>query len=609
MQPSRIQRSFALPLTIIIILAGAITISVLFFSFWHKLNDKVEIILKDQFNQQQLMLARKIADNVESYFDFLENSLQSYAGLFLTTPPEDRQVIDASLSERFARHKRLGVLQVTRYNPVGVGVQVFSVSPDQVQASSLVLPAPFLKWAQDPAHRGRLFLSKTFVYPEAPWQGRLVLRFITPLYWGSTQSFAGILEFLIDPYFICNKVTSEVRSGQTGYAWIIDQDEIMLAHYEKDFVGHKALEIRLARNPNIVFRGLRELHASLLAGKEGVTEYDSGWHRQKLGQMPKLAAYTPINFNKGLVTGVTELEDPTHNLWGVAVVAPVEEVYGQVKEVLHQELFLAALFFMVLLLTSIALIITALAFNKALARQVALKTRELLDSQERLMHSERFAAVGEAAAYVSHEIKNPLMVIGGLAGQVERRLTEDTGAREKLRIIQGEVRRLESFLGELRDFLRPVHPSKQEINLNEIILEVKALMSPAAEEKGLSLEDHLNPRLPRLYADPNQLNQVLVNLIKNAMEATESGDRITLATGSEDGQVWFSIQDNGKGMTAEVQEKIFHPFFTTKEKGTGLGLAVIHKIITDHNGTIALETVPGLGSTFTIRLPVKADAS
>ena len=112
-----------------------------------------------------------------------------------------------------------------------------------------------------------------------------------------------------------------------------------------------------------------------------------------------------------------------------------------------------------------------------------------------------------------------------------------------------------------------------------------------------------------MQADPNQLNQVLVNLVKNAMEATESGDCVSLATGSQDNQVWFSIQDNGKGMAPEVQEKIFHPFFTTKDKGTGLGLAVIHKIITDHNGTIELETAPGVGSTFTIRLPLKADAS
>lgn len=597
----------ALPLPVIIalILAGAMVISLLFFSFWQKLNHNVEVILKDQFNQQQLMLARKIGDNVESYFDFLENALMGYAGLFQATPPQERE-LDDILAERWSRHQRFGLLAIVRYSPAGTGVQVFSSAAKSPPAASLALPASYLQWARDPGQRGRLFLSKTFDYPDAPWQGRRVMRFLTPLYWGADQVFSGVLEFLIDPFFICAKVTADVRSGQTGYAWIIDQDEIMLAHYEKDFVGHQAIPIRIARNPQIVFRGLKELHASLLAGQEGVTEYDSGWHREKLGRTPKLAAYIPIDFSKGLITGLTDLEDPGHNLWGVAVVAPVEEVSGQVREVLHQELFLAGLFFAVVVLASSALIVTALAFNKNLARQVEFKTRELLESQERLMHSERFAAVGEAAAYVSHEIKNPLMVIGGLAGQVERHLANDPAAQEKLRIIQGEVKRLESFLGDLRDFLRPVHPVKQEINLNDIILEVLALMAPALEEKGIALEDRLDPSLPWLPADPNQLNQVLVNLLKNAMEASEAGDRIILASGSEDNQVWFSIQDTGRGMTPEVREKIFHPFFTTKEKGSGLGLAVIHKIITDHQGTIDLDTTPGAGSTFTIRLPLKS---
>ena len=292
------------------------------------------------------------------------------------------------------------------------------------------------------------------------------MRFITPLYWGKTPKIAGVLEFLIDPFFICEKVTADVSSGQTGYAWIIDQNLIMLAHYEKDFVGHEAMKIRIARNPQIVFRGLRELHANLLAGQEGVTEYDSGWHRQKLGQMPKLAAYTPIRFNKGLITGVTEMEDPAHNLWGVCVVAPVAEVYGSVSQVLHQELFLVGLFFIVVLGAAGAFIGTGFFWNKSLTRQVELKTEELMESQERLLRSERFAAVGEAAAYVSHEIKNPLMVIGGLANQVERRLPEDPAAQEKLRIIQNEVKRLESFLGELRDFLRPA-PAFQKGNRSE----------------------------------------------------------------------------------------------------------------------------------------------
>jgi signal transduction histidine kinase len=606
MKASRIQGSLPLPVTIIAILAGAALISVLFFSFWQKLNNKVEVILKDQFNQQQLMLARKIADNVESYFDFLENALMGYAGLFHATPPQERELDDV-LAERFTRHKRFGILEIHRYDAAGRGVQVFSTAASPPPASSVALPEIYLQWAKDPAHRGCLFLSRTFDYPSPPWQGRRVLRFLTPLYWGPQQVFSGALEFLIDPFFICEKVTADVRSGQTGYAWIIDQDEIFLAHYEKNFVGHNAIQIRIARNPQIVFRGLRELDAALLAGQEGVTEYDSGWHRQKLGTTPKLAAYTPIIFSKGLITGVTELE--TNNLWGVCVAAPVQEVSGQVNEVLHQELFLAGLFFGMVILASVALISIALAFNKALAREVELKTKELLESQERLIHSERFAAVGEAAAYVSHEIKNPLMVIGGLAGQVERHLAQNPAVQEKLRIIQGEIRRLESFLGELRDFLRPAPPHKQEINLNEVILEVQALMGEAAKEKGIAVEDRLDSKLPRIAVDPNQFKQVLVNLFKNAVEATDPGGRIILSTNSQDGQVCFAIRDTGKGMPPEVRDKVFHPFFTTKEKGTGLGLAVIHKIITDHHGRIDLETSPGEGSTFTIKLPLRPDAS
>jgi signal transduction histidine kinase len=602
MKSSRSQGAVSLPLVILLILAGALLLSLLFYSFWQRLNQKVEVILQDQFNQQQLMLARKIADNVESYFDFLENALLGYAGLFQTTPPEER-TIDASLAERFARHQRFGILGIIRYNAAGVGVQVFSTSPEQVPARSLVLPAPFLKWAQAPEHRGRLFLSETFDYPEAPWKGRRVMRFITPLYWGTTPNLAGVLEFLIDPFFICEKVTADVRSGQTGYAWIIDQNQIMLAHFEKDFVGHEAIQIRIARNPSIIFRGLRELHESLLAGKEGVTEYDSGWHRQKLGQMPKLAAYTPIMFNKGLIRGITEVQNPEHNLWGVCVVAPVAEVSGNVAMVMHQELFLVGLFFLVVLGASGGLIGAALFWNKSLSHQVESKTKELVESQERLVHSERFAAVGEAAAYVSHEIKNPLMVIGGMAHQVERKLSQDPGAQEKLQIIQREVKRLENFLGELRDFLRPAPASKREMDLNRIIRDVQGLMVEAAREKGVTLEDRLEPRLPKVAADPDQMEQVLLNLIKNALEATEANGRVVVSSGSRDEQVWFAVQDSGKGMPSEVLEKIFHPFFTTKDKGTGLGLAVIHKIITDHHGTITVDTAAGEGSTFTVRLP------
>ncbi len=161
MKPSRSRGATSLPLIILIILAGALLLSVLFYSYWQRLNQKVEATLKDQFNQQQLMLARKIADNVESYFDFLENALLGYAGLFQTASPEDL-TIEASLAERFARHKRFGLLRITRYDSAGTGAQVFSTAPEPVPTSNLVLPALSLKWAQDQQNRGRLFLGNTF---------------------------------------------------------------------------------------------------------------------------------------------------------------------------------------------------------------------------------------------------------------------------------------------------------------------------------------------------------------------------------------------------------------------------------------------------------------
>ncbi|MHB8066674.1 MAG: ATP-binding protein [Desulfobaccales bacterium] len=454
------------------------------------------------------------------------------------------------------------------------------------------------------ASKGRLYLSKTFSYPDVPWQGRKLMRLLTPLYSGGLSSkFSGAMELLLDPIFISGQAIADVRSGETGYAWIIDQDETMLAHYEKEFVGQPAIPVRIARNPNIVFRGLKELHERLLQGQEGTTEYHSGWHRQRLGLTPKLAAFTPVRFDKGLIRGITEREDPSHNIWGVAIVAPVVEVSGRVGEVMHQVLFLVGLFFLVMLIAGGGFTVMALVWNKALNWEVDLKTRELKESHDRLLRAEHFAAVGEAAAYVSHEIKNPLMVIGGMIRQLARRFGEDQAAGEKFTIVIDEVRRLESFLGELRDFTRPAIPVIQKVDLNQVIHEVQALMQEAAKEKGISMTDRLHWDLPTVEADRNQMKQVLVNLINNAMEATEEAGMITLASGVTDGQIWFSVQDTGKGMDPETLEKIFNPFFTTKDKGTGLGLAVINKIVIDHQGTIEVASAPGAGSIFTIKLP------
>jgi two-component system sensor histidine kinase HydH len=603
MPASRSRGTFRLSLIIVLIIAGAVLLSILFYAFWQRLNHKVEVILKDQFNQQQLMLARKIADNVDSYFDYLENELLSYPNAFRNMQPDSKE-FKAYMADRVKVLEKMGIVQARRYNEAGKLTYVWGQLADQTPIGRLALPGPAWQWVQNPHNRGHLFLGETDRWTEPPFQGRQLMPILTQVYRSDGASRpAGALELLIDPTFVCGRVTKGVRSGKTGYAWIVNQHGILLAHYEETFLGKNAIEVRRARNPKISFQQLEGIQARLLSGKEGTGEYISGWHRQRLGLIRKLVAYTPVNFSKGLIQGVTEVENPRHNLWGVAVAAPMAEVSGDVAEVLHQEFFLVALFFLVVLGASGAFIGTAFYWNKSLSRQVELKTEELLESQERLLRSERFAAVGEAAAYVSHEIKNPLMVIGGLASQVERRFPDDPAVQEKLGIIQNEAKRLESFLGELRDFLRPAQPRRQEVDLNQVIHEVKALMAEAVKDKGVSLVERLAPSLPPIEADPNQLKQVLVNLVKNALEATDKKGKIQLSSGAQDAQVWFTVQDTGKGMPEEVLEKIFNPFYTTKDKGTGLGLAVINKIVSDHHGTITVDSVAGSGSTFTVRLP------
>jgi len=274
-----------------------------------------------------------------------------------------------------------------------------------------------------------------------------------------------------------------------------------------------------------------------------------------------------------------------------------------VGEVMHQVLFLVGLFFLMVLVAGGGFTVIALIWNKALTREVDLKTKELRESQDRLLRSEHFAAVGEAAAYVSHEIKNPLMVIGGFIRQLQRHFGDDQTAKEKFDIVIDEVKRLENFLGDLRDFTRPAAPVMQKVDINQVIREEQALMQEAAKEKGIIIVDSLQSDLPPVEADRNQMKQVLVNLIKNGMEAIEGEGRINLATGVDEGQIWFSVQDTGKGIDTENLAKIFNPFFTTKDKGTGLGLAVINKIVIDHQGTIEVKSALGEGSTFTVKLP------
>jgi PAS domain S-box-containing protein len=233
--------------------------------------------------------------------------------------------------------------------------------------------------------------------------------------------------------------------------------------------------------------------------------------------------------------------------------------------------------------------------------------RKEMEREIRFM--ERLADIGKAVAHIGHEIRKPLMLIGGFASQVERcgALREDEKARHKLNIIKGEAQRLETLLNGLRLLTRPpTSGRKQSLELNEVLRETLLLLEPMLVDQKPVLETRLEEASLRVKGDPDQLKQVFLNLLQNALEAMERpGGRLCVTTGRLSSVARVVIQDNGPGIPPELQEKIFDPFFTTKAEGTGLGLAISRTIVQDHGGSLHFVSSSPEGTTFTVEFPVE----
>jgi PAS domain S-box-containing protein len=229
--------------------------------------------------------------------------------------------------------------------------------------------------------------------------------------------------------------------------------------------------------------------------------------------------------------------------------------------------------------------------------------RERKRMEEELLRSERLAVLGKMAAHISHEIKNPLMLIGGFARQILKDVAQEPQKnQEKLQIIVDEVRRLEDFLVEVGSYAKFSEPQMRPGDLNTLIQETCLRLEPSLRETNIELSLELAPDLPQVQFDPVHLRQVILNIAKNGIEAMEAGGTLTIITGRQESRVFVQICDTGTGISPEVQEKIFQPFFSSKPKGSGLGLAISQKIIEAHQGEITIASEPQKGTRVTIFL-------
>jgi len=240
---------------------------------------------------------------------------------------------------------------------------------------------------------------------------------------------------------------------------------------------------------------------------------------------------------------------------------------------------------------------------------------EQLEERERLR--DRLAALGEMAAAIAHEVKNPLAGIEVMAGILKRQLPESQDAQTILADIIKEAKMANAIVLEVLEFVRPIRLQVENIAVADVVRDAISMAETHAPKGRVQVRVSLPEDLPPIQGDPHQLRQIFTNLVTNAFEAMTTGGEVEIVAAALAGEepapgvdnagpmVQIAVTDNGPGVPPEVMDRIFSPFFTTKPQGSGLGLAIVRKIVDAHDGRIDVGTRPGGGTLFRVTLPVK----
>ena len=240
-----------------------------------------------------------------------------------------------------------------------------------------------------------------------------------------------------------------------------------------------------------------------------------------------------------------------------------------------------------------------------LADQLAKANRDLQDSFEQIKRADRLSAIGQLSASLAHEIRNPLASIDGAANLIESPQTSEEMRSGSLAIIRKEIQRLNRLLTNLLDFARPRKPEFQPAEPGRLFDAIISLADHSAQQKGITIRKDVPPSVPPFECDPEQMKQVILNLAINAVQAMAEPGEIVLSARQKESSVMISVRDQGPGIREEDIDKIFNPFFTTKDAGTGLGLSVVHQIVNQHGGTVTAERNPDRGMTFSLVVPLR----
>lgn len=678
------------------------------------------------FNAQQLILARQAASEIDADLEDIRVEIEILKKLLAEAPESAR---DEAMQAVVDRTRSKGLTEIGLMNGEG---EILALEPsgDEVGPASAVLLED-CRWDE----QGRMVLGPLRINERSRVTSVLCSRMESP------GGEARLLVARLDISRLVASVTRSIRSGRTGYAWVIDGNGMFLYHPDREFIGENAFEVREKRMPYVSFAQInRIMKEQMFRGEEGSGVYISGWHRGIEGEMEKLIAFTPVK--SSTLTPET--------IWSVAVVAPISEVEEPVRAVYKRhaavEGALIASMFVFGLLVAVyqsrisdalkervketeadlhekeriyqriveqatdliyilepdtrvvlanqqavevfsALVVksrggeegrpegdagrrrVAIGYTldefmgpedvsfirqqidkvletdhsvsyehtiKMEGRSVRLSTKlipirddeghvhyllgisrdmtEKMEMDQRIYNAEKLASIGILASGVAHEINNPLAVILGFTDFLLERFPEDSPEHEDLKMIEQNANHAKKVVENMLGFARITEGLEETVDVKQSIQTVYQIVKNTLMTKKIEVQVEIPEDLPRVRGDAREFQQVIFNLINNAVAAMDGiGGRLTLSAKAVRDWVDVHVTDTGIGIPERIQPRIFDPFFTTKKvgEGTGLGLSLCYGIVKKYGGRISFtsrsaEDEPDQppGTTFVVSMPV-----
>ncbi len=240
---------------------------------------------------------------------------------------------------------------------------------------------------------------------------------------------------------------------------------------------------------------------------------------------------------------------------------------------------------------------------EAAGEELSAAYRKLNDTFDQLRHSDRLASIGQLAAGIAHEVRNPLGSIQGAVEILSEGVPSSNPKFEFAQIAKKEVAALDQLVNEILKFSRPSPPRRMSADPREIIDAACRLCADQANRQGIEFVKEYSPKIPNIPVDPEQIKQVLLNILINAIQVQPNGGKVLIRVANESNELVISIQDNGPGIPPEELNRVFDPFFTTKREGTGLGLSVSYQLVANNGGRIRVTSPPRQGACFSVSFP------